>query len=408
MKNSAQKKIYFSITTGLGLLSSFSVYADTPINDNNDIILNVNQDNGNVGSVIINDTGALGANPGRWVFDAEDGFSSKPSLVADTSTLTHTATGGVNVTGTGAAANIKSVSGANHTTINHAKASGSHTVGTNTNTWFFDETGSQETTSNTVGVNFAETKQTATNRQTQVRTSATKYTSSNQTGDSLYDELFDGSNSHTNVRTALGRTDTVTDGSANTTTVTQSSTDVVTATDGGAGAGRAEIAVRRSGGAGNTQATVLVRNAAGNTHGLTVGESSTTLSGGTNATTLTLDDNGAKFNGAGGAHARVTGVADGTADFDAVNFRQFNNLDKNLTKKINETGAIAAAFAQLGQAQTPGKSTFGIAAGGQGGKSGLAIGFSHRPVTMKPVVIKASLGASGSTTSGGIGATWEF
>jgi autotransporter adhesin len=85
-----------------------------------------------------------------------------------------------------------------------------------------------------------------------------------------------------------------------------------------------------------------------------------------------------------------------------------NALDGKLTKKINETGAVAAAFAQLGQAQTPGKSTFGIAGGGQGGKSALAIGFSHRPISMKPVVIKASIGAAGSTTSGGIGATWEF
>jgi autotransporter adhesin len=106
---------------------------------------------------------------------------------------------------------------------------------------------------------------------------------------------------------------------------------------------------------------------------------------------------------------RVQNVADGVADFDAVNFRQLNNLDKKLTGKINETGAVAAAFAQLGQAQTPGKSTFGIAAGGQGSKAGIAVGMSHRPITRgTPVVIKVSLGASGKTVAGGVGATWEF
>lgn len=105
---------------------------------------------------------------------------------------------------------------------------------------------------------------------------------------------------------------------------------------------------------------------------------------------------------------RVQNVADGVSDFDAVNLRQLNNLDKKLTGKINETGAIAAAFAQLGQAQTPGKSTFGIAAGGQGSKAAVALGWSHRPVSMKPVVVKGSLGASGKTVAGGVGATWEF
>ncbi|MDD5391577.1 MAG: YadA-like family protein [Thiothrix sp.] len=405
MKSTTQKKIYFSVASGLGLLGSFSAYADTTTNDNDSIILNVNQDSGFIGSVIVNDSGAAGADPGQWVFDAENGFSSRPSSVAGTSTLTHTSTGGVNVTGTGAAADIKSVSGANHTTINHAKASGSHTVGPKSNTWFFDETGSSVNVAD--GANTTVSNQTGTAQYNEAAGGGS-VASRNQTRFGQTDSVVVGASSNTMARLIGSTTNTVDDGGGNATRVTQDTLDVVTATDGGVGASGAEIAVRRSGGAGNTQATVLVRNAAGNTHGLTVGESSTTLSGGTNSTTLTLDDNGAKFNGVGGAPARVTGVADGAADFDAVNFRQLNNLDKNLTKKINETGAISAAFAQLGQAQTPGKSTFGIAAGGQGGKSGLAIGFSHRPVTMKPVVIKASLGASGSTTSGGVGATWEF
>ncbi|MDX9989213.1 YadA-like family protein [Thiothrix unzii] len=228
-----------------------------------------------------------------------------------------------------------------------------------------------------------------------------------QTAFTQNDEIIDAAGNSNRLASTVGATTRTIAGVGGTTTVSQDNRDWIAST--GVGAGSARVAVRNSGGAGNSTAELSVTNSAGNTHGVFVGENSTRISGGTNSTSLAFDDNGAHFrNDATGGPARVTGVADGVADFDAVNFRQLNNLDKKLTGKINETGAVAAAFAQLGQAQTPGKSTFGIAAGGQGSKAGVALGFSHRPVTMKPVVIKASLGASGKTVAGGVGATWEF
>lgn len=224
-----------------------------------------------------------------------------------------------------------------------------------------------------------------------------------QTATTQNDGIVNGANSN-RLASTVGRTTRTVVGTGGTTVVDQDDRDFIAST--GAGAGSAEMSIKRS--SGSPIAKMVVTTSTGHEKGLVVEDGKTTLSGGTNSTTFVLDDSGAKFAGAGGAPARVTGIADGIADFDAVNFRQLNNLDKKLSGKINETGAVAAAFAQLGQAQTPGKSTFGIAAGGQGSKAGVALGFSHRPVTMKPVVIKASLGASGKTVAGGIGATWEF
>ena len=76
-----------------------------------------------------------------------------------------------------------------------------------------------------------------------------------------------------------------------------------------------------------TQANVLVTNGAGNTHGLTVGTSGTTLSGGTSSTTQTLDDNGVRFtnddtgnnfldvnSGGAGSTAVVATLGSATAD----------------------------------------------------------------------------------------------
>lgn len=305
--------------------------------------------------------------------------------------------------------------------------SGSHAGVASQHTWRFDENGFISTIDDTPagGSNTNSRNDTATfsshaiNNGTGGITSSfqnaalqhdeasdgTSTASRDQTATSQDNQIIAGGNSNKQNSTVAGTTRTVV-GAGGTTTTMQDDRDFIAST--GAGAGSATMGIKRSGGAGNTTAEVLVTNSAGNTHGLVVGENKTTLSGGTNSTTITLDDNGATFAGAGGAPARVAGVADGVNDFDAVNMRQLNNLDKKLNKKIDETGAISAAFAQLGHSQTPGKSSFGIAAGGQGGKGGIALGFSHRPVTMKPVVVKASLGAAGKTVAGGIGATWEF
>jgi hypothetical protein len=68
---------------------------------------------------------------------------------------------------------------------------------------------------------------------------------------------------------------------------------------------------------GATQVSLL--NSTG--HGLTINTDSTVLSGGTHSTSLTLNDWGATFSN-NGSPARVTGVADGVNQYDAVNYGQ--------------------------------------------------------------------------------------
>ena len=94
------------------------------------------------------------------------------------------------------------------------------------------------------------------------------------------------------------------------------------------------------------QASLTVRNAQGNTHGLTVGQDKTTLSGGRNSTYMTLDDNGVRFGKiSNNRPVRVTGVADGKEDYDAVNFRQLNKVNKGVAMGMAMDG-IPQNFAE--------------------------------------------------------------
>lgn len=74
--------------------------------------------------------------------------------------------------------------------------------------------------------------------------------------------------------------------------------------------------------------SATVTNAAGNTLGLNIGTSETTLSGGTGTTVLTLNDNGATFDDGNGNAVVISGVANGVLGTDAVNL---NQLESGLT-----------------------------------------------------------------------------
>jgi hypothetical protein len=101
----------------------------------------------------------------------------------------------------------------------------------------------------------------------------------------------------------------------------------------------------------NPGATVItLTNSTG--HGLTINTDSTVLSGGTHSTSLTLNDWGATFSN-NGSPARVTGVADGVNQYDAVNFGQ---LQKSY-QGIASVSALAAIPSTM-----PGK-RFAIGAG---------------------------------------------
>jgi hypothetical protein len=147
-------------------------------------------------------------------------------------------------------------------------------------------------------------------------------------------------------------------------------------------------------------AALTLTNGLGNTHGLVVTESQTTLSGGTQSSSMTLNDRAATFSNAqSGAPITVTGVADGRADFDAVNVRQF-------------AGAIAAVAAQANiPALTAGQDrTFGMGVGNFMGKSAMAMGVNIRG--NNNAVYKATL-SSGLNDGGrkavvAVGGAWGF
>ena len=119
--------------------------------------------------------------------------------------------------------------------------------------------------------------------------------------------------------------------------------------------------------AAGTTAQLLVGDVQGNMRGLVVQENKTTLSGGQNAASLALDTRGATFsNPTTGAPIQVHGVADGTADFDAVNVRQlYSGL----------AAVMAASTPEL--RLEPGKSSAAFGVGLYGGHSGVGFGVGH-------------------------------
>ena len=146
------------------------------------------------------------------------------------------------------------------------------------------------------------------------------------------------------------------------------------------------------------------------TQGLTVGNTTTTLTGATSTTmsgggtTLQLNSSGANFNG-----AKVTGVADGTSTYDAVNYGQLQAFNSRLTSLDNEmSSGIAMSNALAGIPQVDNNKTFSLGAGfgNFSGQSALAVGASVR--VFDNAVIKAGVGASDGNTSvsAGVGYSW--
>lgn len=147
---------------------------------------------------------------------------------------------------------------------------------------------------------------------------------------------------------------------------------------------------------GQTTASLTLTNGVGNIHGMIVTESQATLSGGVQSTSLTLNDNGATFsNSATGAPAQVHGVANGTQDFDAVNYRQL--------KEVAAGVAGVSAMANIPHVDQDKTFAVGVGLGNFQGQSALALGASYR--VAQNAVIKASVTANGSkNTVYGVGA----
>jgi len=145
----------------------------------------------------------------------------------------------------------------------------------------------------------------------------------------------------------------------------------------------------------NGGATVGVTNTTtGATHGLTVNQTSTVLSGGTNSTTMILDNNGATFanSAAGGGPAQIHGVANGTNYYDAVNLGQLNSSVNLLKNRMSGGIAATAALASIPQVDPGKKFAIGAGGAGYGGEGGFAAGASMRFTDQ--FVAKAGLGVS--------------
>ena len=137
-------------------------------------------------------------------------------------------------------------------------------------------------------------------------------------------------------------------------------------------------------------------NGLGNTHGMVVQENQTTMSGGYHSTSMTLSDYGATFRNAIGGAARVTGVADGQARWDAVNYGQLREV----------YGGIAAAAAIAGIPNPIGQNRFIIGMGYGNFMGFSSFAFGAKAAITKNVMLQFGVGFSqnnNQTYSAGVG-----
>ena len=158
-----------------------------------------------------------------------------------------------------------------------------------------------------------------------------------------------------------------------------------------------------------TTASLLVKNAdTGVAHGIEIGQTSTVVSGGTDSTSLKLDDNGATFkNDTTGGPARVMGVANGVHKYDAVNMGQFRGLDDRVDKAYSGIAAVSAISAV--PPPVPGKNfSVGLGYGNFENQSAVAVGAKAIVGEDRNITITAGvgMGEDSSAFSGGIG--WSF
>lgn len=146
-------------------------------------------------------------------------------------------------------------------------------------------------------------------------------------------------------------------------------------------------------------ASLTLTNGYGNTHGIVVTETQTTISGGERSSSMTLNDNGATFtNAQTGGPIQVHGIADGTGDFDAVNIRQFGSAISSVS-----------AMANIPEVAVDKTFSLGLGYGNYMNYKSLALGGRFR--FSRNVVLKTSLAKNtrgiGHTTIG-LGAAWSW
>ncbi|WP_439236494.1 YadA-like family protein, partial [Lonepinella koalarum] len=155
----------------------------------------------------------------------------------------------------------------------------------------------------------------------------------------------------------------------------------------------------------------------------TVTTETVTVGKGSNTATIgTIEDShGKAINIAGSdgsSPTRITNVAAGQADTDAVNVGQVRNVAQNvskldqrvskLDKRIRGIGANAAAASSLPQVYMPGKSMVAAAGGAYSGASALAIGYSRASDNGKVIIKLNGTANSEGHYSGGVGVGYQW
>ena len=145
-----------------------------------------------------------------------------------------------------------------------------------------------------------------------------------------------------------------------------------------------------------------VNLASGTNASVSLNSGGATVTGGT--TSLALTSGRATFGGVGGAPVTVTGIANGSSTFDAVNFGQFHDLEKVLSRGVSSVTALA----NIPQVDTGKVFAVGAGVASFNGETAFAIGASARFAGSG--VVKASVGSgSGSGKAAyGLGGGWSF
>jgi len=127
------------------------------------------------------------------------------------------------------------------------------------------------------------------------------------------------------------------------------------------------------------------------------------LAGGSTSTSLTLDDTGATFrNDDTLGPAKVTGIADGADDYDAVNMRQYWKLEDRVDSGVASVAAQAAITVPA-----PGKAvSLGLGYGNFRGQNAMVPG--DRMLVGKSVSLTAGIGYCDSTATTNAGIGWSF
>ncbi len=155
-----------------------------------------------------------------------------------------------------------------------------------------------------------------------------------------------------------------------------------------------------------TTGSMLVTNTGtGHTEGISIGQTETVVSGGTHSTSVTYNDWGATFkNDETGGPARVTGIADGSEDYDAVNYRQL----KDIRNAAYAGSANAAALAAIPPV-APGK-TFSLGAGygNYKGMNAIATGVKVVVGSKKDIILSGGVSHCDReiSSNAGLGYSW--